>query len=514
MGNTKVAADGGRPVRGGPSGGAMVDERLAILTGRTAVVGGTRQKTKGGTPAQVWSAVCPLITPIAMVAAGSAAVVALAFVDPIAYHIPTLRATVETAITLLALTAAAMVHARFVHTARVRDLLRLTALLMLAVFELGCNALPSALGLHSSGQFGATRMLGDLLVAATFAASAFTPAERLATDRRRALTIAGAGGLAACLAAGLGGLLLRPVLATAAGHPVSGLSHALHRPLACIVVLATTVLLICAAVAFVRSRRVVAAGGESLIAGGLVLLAAARVYYFAVPAVSPMWVSPREGLRLLALALLLAAAVRQELKLRARSARAAALAERRRVAQDLHDGIAQDLAFIAAHSVRMATELGEEHPVTVAARRALTVSRGTISELTDMSSTTVDEALEAVAHELRDRFEIGITVYVHPEAQLAPSSREHVARIAREAIANAARHGLADNVTLSLRPAVGAVMLCVRDDGCGIAPTADGDMPEGFGLRSMRDRAAALGGHLTVQPRRSGGTELEVVLPR
>ena len=243
------------------------------------------------------------------------------------------------------------------------------------------------------------------------------------------------------------------------------------------------------------------------------MLLAARLYYFALPSTSPEWVSPREGLRLVAVGLLVAAAASQELQMRARAGRAAALAERRRVAQDLHDGIAQDLAFIAAHGAEMAGELGDEHPLTVAAKRALAVSRGTISELSDMTATNADEALEAVALELRHRFGIAITVYAHPDARIPPEATEHVTRIAREAIANAARHGQADNVVVSLRPATEGVSLSVRDDGRGIARSPGGETPEGFGLRSMRERATALGGRLTVRPHRSGGTELEVLLP-
>ena len=86
-------------------------------------------------------------------------------------------------------------------------------------------------------------------------------------------------------------------------------------------------------------------------------------------------------------------------------------------------------------------------------------------------------------------------------------------RIAREAIANAARHGGARNVIVSLRQTETGTALRIVDDGCGIAgaqllPTSDG-----FGLRSMRERAAALGGQLNVRQPRKGGTELEVVLP-
>jgi len=53
----------------------------------------------------------------------------------------------------------------------------------------------------------------------------------------------------------------------------------------------------------------------------------------------------------------------------------------------------------------------------------------------------------------------------------------------------------------------------VVDDGCGIAGTDHAPAAEGFGLRSIRERAAAIGGELHIRQLRKGGTELEVVLP-
>jgi signal transduction histidine kinase len=194
-------------------------------------------------------------------------------------------------------------------------------------------------------------------------------------------------------------------------------------------------------------------------------------------------------------------------------AKSAALAERRRVARDLHDGLAQDLAVIAAHGASMAHKIGEDHPVVVAARRALAISRGTISELTDPEGATTHESLEAIAHELHDRFAVKIAVDAQLEVDLEPRAREHVSRIAREAIANAARHGGAQNVVVSLRQAESGVALRVVDDGCGIGHGYGDSDHDGFGLRSMSERAAALGGYLRVAPADRGGTELEVVLP-
>lgn len=234
--------------------------------------------------------------------------------------------------------------------------------------------------------------------------------------------------------------------------------------------------------------------------------------YQTLPLLPTDWIAPREGLRLRAAVLILAAAVRQQIQMGTERANTAAIAERRRVARDLHDGLAQDLAFIAAHGARMAGDLGAEHPLAIAARRALAISRDTIAELSDSASATAEEALEAVAHELRQRFEIAITIDCRLGTEPAPNARDHLARIAREAIANAARHGGAENVTVSLRRIGARTVLRVCDDGRGIERAARA-AGEGFGLRSMRERAATLGGYLNHRQRDSGGTELKVVLP-
>jgi signal transduction histidine kinase len=206
------------------------------------------------------------------------------------------------------------------------------------------------------------------------------------------------------------------------------------------------------------------------------------------------------------------AATRHEPQARARVAEAAALAERRRVARDLHDGLAQDLAFIAAHGPALSDELGDDHPLVIAARRALAISRSTISELCDPAEATATQALEAVAQELREQFDVAIAVNVAGDVDVEPRAREHLARISREAIANAVRHGGARNVSVSLTLLERATVLRVVDDGRGLDDVVSGTAtPEGFGLGSMRERAAAIGGYLSLHQPRHGGTELEVV---
>jgi signal transduction histidine kinase len=276
---------------------------------------------------------------------------------------------------------------------------------------------------------------------------------------------------------------------------------------------ATTALLVYAAVGFVQRQRAEGDRVVGMVALAMILLAGAAFANLLAGALAPGRIGTGEALRTLACGLILAAAVIRERQVHARISKATALAERRRVARDLHDGIAQDLAFIAAHGPRFVEELGDDHPMVIAARRALAISRSTISDLSDPGSATAHEALEAVAHELGARFDISVAVNAELAGDLEPHERDNVTRIAREAIANAARHGGARNVIVSLRQTQTGIALRVVDDGCGIAGADLLPAPEGFGIRSMRERAAALGGQLNVRQPRMGGTELEVVLP-
>lgn len=461
----------------------------------------------------LWPAIRRRVTWLQMLTAGAAALVALEFIRPTAGHAPGLRATAEGLITLLALLGAVVLLAQFAHTRRLRDLILLGALVLFTLVELAGDALPAALEIQAGGQFGAALQLGQLFVAAGIAAAAFTSSNKLVAGFRRPIAIVVALSLFALAVAEVGGLLARGQLVVRGAHALFGIGSAIHEPLALGVVLVTGGLLACGAARFAHRGRVERDGAISLLAGAMVLMTVARLYFLALPSLPYGWIAPVQGLWLLAVALIVAAVARQELALRARMVRAAEIAERRRVARDLHDGIAQDLAFIASHGARMAQESGAQHPVTIAASRALAVSRGTISDLSDEHSAAPRDALEAIAHELRDRFPMSIAVNADAGAYLTSDAREDLLRIAREAIANAGRHGQAKNVLVSLSRSREGVALRVRDDGCGIRGAGSSVATEGFGIGSMRERAAALGGQLTVRRRGGGGTELEVVVP-
>jgi signal transduction histidine kinase len=465
------------------------------------------------TPSGGLTAVRSHLSWLHLVIAGAAAVLVLAFLHPVAYSVPTLRPTLETGITMLALTAAWLVRAQFAHERRLRDLLLFGALLTLALIEFSAFAMPAALYVRSDRGFIAILPLGLLIVAAGFAVAAGTPSDRLVTGGRRPIAATTLLAFAAAGMAEVFGLLLSGKVVVAGRHSGAWIHAAAHHPLALVVVVGAAALFAFAAAELSRRGRLERNGVLLLLAGGAVLLATARLYYLTLPSISPETITPGEGLWALALVLILAAAVRRNLEIRATLTRAVAMAERRRVAEDLHDGLAQDLAFIAAHGAQIAQQLGSDHPLTVATRRALALSRDTITELSDMRSAPPREAFEAIAHDLRGRFGIAVAVDVAPEAELAPEAREQIARIAREAIANAARHGGARNVVVSLRPTESGIALRVFDDGRGVSRPSVAGTGGGFGLRNMQDRAAALGGHLTLRERHGGGTELRVVIP-
>jgi signal transduction histidine kinase len=82
---------------------------------------------------------------------------------------------------------------------------------------------------------------------------------------------------------------------------------------------------------------------------------------------------------------------------------------------------------------------------------------------------------------------------------------EHLYRIAQEALANAMKHASATTIHLCLRARNGGVQLQVRDDGRG--PASPSGPKPGMGLNTMRDRAEAIGGTLTITvPSAAGGT--------
>jgi signal transduction histidine kinase len=212
----------------------------------------------------------------------------------------------------------------------------------------------------------------------------------------------------------------------------------------------------------------------------------------------------------------------QRLILQAREA--GVLEERRRMAREIHDTLAQGLTGIVTQ-LQAAERAAERSPADPAgwrrhvgaatrlARDSLSEARRSVEALRPepLECGRLSEALAGVAERWSALNGIPVQVTttgtvrpVHPEAEFA------LLRAAQEALANVARHARATRVGLTVSYMENEVAMDVRDDGVGFDP----DRPAGgFGLVAMRQRVAALSGTLQVESEPGGGTAVSACVP-
>ena len=184
--------------------------------------------------------------------------------------------------------------------------------------------------------------------------------------------------------------------------------------------------------------------------------------------------------------------------------------ERRRMAADVHDLVMQDLALALATARMLADDTPAAESIVAAAERALAAARGLVSGLGVQRSEPIAAAVTAgVRKAARD---IPVTVVAQDVPPLPQPDRQTfsaIVHIAREAVANAVKHGSPTRIDVALE-CPEEWRLRIRDDGCGFdAERASG----GFGLHSMRRQAHALGGRLKVTSDAGAGTTVVALLP-
>jgi signal transduction histidine kinase len=218
---------------------------------------------------------------------------------------------------------------------------------------------------------------------------------------------------------------------------------------------------------------------------------------------------------LLAVAILVLGAAREVGNAEAALVDSAVYAERRRIAREMHDGVAQELAYISAQTqaIRRNPEITSRalSQITDAVERGLDESRSAIKELSGPVDETVAHAVAVAAMVVGTRSGAEVELSVDESVVVPASARAALVRITREAVGNAIRHGHAERVRVDLWENNGA-HLRITDDGSGF------DLPSvnqtgGFGLSSIRERVANLGGDLRVSSAPGGGTVLEVHIP-
>ena len=200
----------------------------------------------------------------------------------------------------------------------------------------------------------------------------------------------------------------------------------------------------------------------------------------------------------------------------------ATLAERTRLARELHDSVTQSLYSVTLFAEAAASQLAagdsltaQEHLVDLrnTAQEALREMRLLIFELRPLAleknglCAALQERLEAV----EGRGGMKSEFHLEGEEHLPLEVQQELYHIAQEGLNNVLKHAHANRVQVEIRISDEAVNMTITDDGVGFNPTQV--RPGGMGLESMRARASQMGGRLTLESKPGMGTKLCACIP-
>jgi signal transduction histidine kinase len=299
-----------------------------------------------------------------------------------------------------------------------------------------------------------------------------------------------------------------PLIATGPGAPVRPTPDADTRLLAIELVMTAAYLL--AAHQFLRRSR--QSGDEffGLLAIAAVLAAAVHVNNLLYPTLLSPYFSLGDVFRLSFYVVLLAAAAREMRGYWLTLPELSVRLERERIARDLHDGLAQELAYLLRHLDSPDGAASEQAKSLLrAARRAQVEARMAITALSSLPEQLVSVSVAEAVGVVAAREGVEVRLDIAPDLRLSGERAEALVRIACEAVQNAARHSGSKLVLLTVTGDGQQVRLCVRDTGRGFQPHPG---RTGFGLISMRQRAHLVGGDLRVSSSPGRGSQVEAVL--
>jgi signal transduction histidine kinase len=195
--------------------------------------------------------------------------------------------------------------------------------------------------------------------------------------------------------------------------------------------------------------------------------------------------------------------------------------EKRRIGEDLHDMVCQELTATALVLKSTAKKIAKQSPAAAETleESAQTVNRNVVIarelasglQAVELSASGLKNALRDLAARACENSGIKCHFKAARGVQVPDdTSALHLYRIAQEAVANAIKHSGAKNVLIHLDRNPTHTCVSVQDDGKGFIPRRRG---KGLGLHMMRYRANALGGELKIERRRTGGMDITCVIP-
>jgi len=201
--------------------------------------------------------------------------------------------------------------------------------------------------------------------------------------------------------------------------------------------------------------------------------------------------------------------------------------ERKRIAQELHDGLAQELTGVVL-SLEGAQRAFERNPQVLGQQlaKATRDARATLADVRQYmgalrQSTSGGLGLPTTVARFIDdlRRQSGLSVdmqEIGSERELTPDLQRAVIRIVGEALRNVAQHATAQSATVTLDYGTDTVAVTIADDGVGFDAATTTETAESnghFGLVGMRERAEAVGGTLGVQSAPGAGTMITATVP-
>jgi two-component system, NarL family, nitrate/nitrite sensor histidine kinase NarX len=204
---------------------------------------------------------------------------------------------------------------------------------------------------------------------------------------------------------------------------------------------------------------------------------------------------------------------------------ASLLAERQAMAAEVHDSIAQTLAFVKMRMPLLESAIASGNEAQAAlrycadVREAVTTAHTNLRAILGQFRAPMDprglkSALAASVAAFRDSTHVALEFDDRaPALQLSPGQESQVFRIVQEALANIARHAGASRAWLGIEQNGGRVDIVVEDNGTGLPQAAPQPGASHFGLDIMRQRAARLGGTIEIGARAAGGTRVKLSFP-
>lgn len=200
----------------------------------------------------------------------------------------------------------------------------------------------------------------------------------------------------------------------------------------------------------------------------------------------------------------------------------AATEERKRIAQEFHDTLEQDLAGIA-----MRLDVAAERARDDASRTVLESQRALLERLRSDTHDFLWDLRDPARHNgsLRESLDEQVTYMrslgaaairfraTGAASPVSPFVQHHLLRIVREAVTNAVKHSRAHALDIQLSMQDGEATIEITDDGLGFDVDARGNVPGHFGIRGMRERARRINAALAIQSHTGGGTTVRVTAP-